>query len=221
MINTFSENHWYFGMYAGAIFSANGDTHIPSIFSKPPLTSEPVYHSGAAGGLNIGYQLPNAFRIESELNYQYLPMSKINNAIGEGTVTYVTHSHTNLFSLFINSYYDFYIVNCSRFHPYFGVGAGYVKVKNTIQPAPPIPVAPGLFFTKKDINYDTAGYQGILGAAYKLNNQTYINFNYKYFSTLNQNATGHTNLGPDGYKTRQKIKDHIISIGVQYYFLNS
>ena len=37
---------WYIGGFLGTQLNANGNTKIPSIASKPPLTSEPVYDKG-------------------------------------------------------------------------------------------------------------------------------------------------------------------------------
>ena len=130
-------------------------------------------------------------------------MNKINDAIGVGIVTNLKNSHTELFSLFVNGYYDFSL--CQHWIPYLGVGAGYINVRNSIKPTPPIPVSQNLFFTKKTLNYNTFGYQGILGMEYQLTNNIILSLRYKYFSTFEMKTTGQTNLGADGYKTKQKV----------------
>jgi opacity protein-like surface antigen len=213
--NNFDPN-WYVGGNLGTHFSSNGDTYIPSIFSKPPLKSEPMYRSGISTNLNLGYTFLRSFRIEGEIGYQNLPMYKINDAIGAGTVIYAKNSNTNLFSTFINAYYNFNGFN--RLIPYIGLGSGYVNVQNIIKPNPPIPVSPNVFFQKKILTYDTWGYQGILGAMYQLKQNICLGLNYRYFATFKQEKTGHTNIGPDGYKTKQEITTNIVSIAIQYAF---
>jgi opacity protein-like surface antigen len=211
-----SDRHWYVGGFLGTQLKTDGNTKIPSINAKPPLTSEPIYHKGYNLSFNVGYKFYKSFRVESEFAYQFLPMKKINNAIGFGTVTNVSDSYTKLSALFINSYYDFRLFQ--HWIPYVGVGIGYVAVRNTIKPSPPIPVSPDLFFTKKNINYNAVGYQGMLGLFYQLRDNVILGLKYKYFSTLEMKATGQTNLGPDGYKTKQKISNNTILFGVNYFF---
>lgn len=208
--------NWYIGGFLGSQFQTNGDTEIPSIASKPPLTSEPVYGEGYALNLNVGYKFLKSFRIEGELAYQNLPIKKINNAVGVGIVTNVKNSDTQLSSLFFNSYYDLKLYQ--HWISYLGVGIGYVDVRNTIKPTPPVPVSQNLFFTRKNVNYDTFGYQGILGVGYQLTHNVILNLNYRYFSTFETKATGQTNLGPESYKTKQKITTNAILFGVRYCF---
>ena len=214
--NTTFNRDWYIGGWIGTHLNANGDTHIPSILSNPPLKSEPVYQSGSSWQLALGKQMTSSFRLESMLSFQNLPMIRIDNAIGENTVVTVNHSYTNLFSFFINAYYNFNYPTWF-IYPYLGIGAGYVKVKNMIRPESPIPVSPGSFFTKKELNYDTWGYQGALGVIYPLSKNFDIDFKYNYFSTLNTKATGQTNLSPDPYQTKQKISNNIVSLGLRYF----
>jgi opacity protein-like surface antigen len=213
-----SNKKWYLSWSIGSSLSANGDTHIPSINSKPPLKSEFVYNGGNFLGLTVGYRI-NPFRIEGEFAYQNLPTNKLNDAIDVGSVTIVEHSYTNLYTIFLNGFYDFKFANSSLPYPYVGFGTGYVYVKNMIKPNPPIPVTSTEFFTKKEINYPTWGYQGVVGILYQVQNNFLINLNYKYFSTVNHKVTGQTNLGPDGYRTQQRIINNIISLGLQYYFI--
>lgn len=209
-------DQWYISGFLGTHLSANGRTKIPAIASDPPLTSHPVYNKGYNIDLGIGYKFHQSFRIEGQLGYQDLPMKKINDAIGPNTVTQVKNSDTKLFSFFINGYYD---LRLSRhWIPYFGAGLGYLKVWNAITPTPPIPVAPGLFFTEKKINYNTFGYQGILGIAARLPHNILLNLNYKYFSTFDKKAMGRTNLGPDGYLTKQRVTSNVVSFGIIYFF---
>ena len=210
--------HWYIAGFLGKSNNVSGDTKIPSIVSRPPLTSEPVYQTGNTFEFAFGNQVISNFRIEGMMSYQDLPMNKINNAIGQGTVTYVNDSYTRLFSFFANAYYDFNSDPAWIVHPYIGLGGGYVNIKNMIRPASPIPVAPGIFFTKKELNYATFGYQGIFGITYPLSKNFLLDLNYKYFATLKKETTGFTNLGSDQYQTSQKISDNMISLGVRYYF---
>jgi opacity protein-like surface antigen len=206
--------YWYTGMFLGTQLSANGNTTIPSINSKPPLTSEPVYNTGYIINLNAGYKFHKLSRIEAELAYRNLPMEKIKNAIGEGTETNVENSNTELFSFFVNGYYDLSINQ--RWMVYFGAGVGYVQVKNTIHPSPPIQVSESTFFTLKELDYNTSGYQGITGIAYKLTRNINLHFAYKYFSTFEATKTARTNLGPDSYETKQKVITNTISFGVSF-----
>lgn len=208
--------HWYVGGFLGAQLAANGNTEIPSIASKPSLTSEPVYDKGLVLSVNVGYKFRESFRIEGEFVRQDLPINKINNAIGFGTVTNVSNSHTELFSLFVNSYHDFRL--SQHWMPYLGVGIGYVAVRNTIKPTSPISVAQNIFFTEKELNYYTFGYQGILGVDYQLADNFILSLNYKYFSTFEKQVAGQTNLGMDGYQTKQKITTNTVLFGVKYFF---
>ena len=42
------------GSFLGATASTSGDTTIPALYGKPPLTSEPNYKRGDIIGLNVG-----------------------------------------------------------------------------------------------------------------------------------------------------------------------
>lgn len=216
-ITTNPSYYWYIGSFLGMQFTANGNTKIPSIFSKPPLTSKPVYHCESTVGLNVGYKFYKSFRVEGEFAYQDFPMNKIIDAVGPDTVTNVKNSATELFSFFINNYYDLKLDQ--HWISYLGAGLGYVVVQNIIRPIPPIPVSAGLFFTKKELNYDTFGYQAVLGLAYQLSHNLIFNLNYKYFSTFKINATGRTNLGPDDHKTKQRVTSNAVSFGISYFFI--
>lgn len=211
-------NRWYMGGYLGTQFSASGKTKIPSINSNPPLTSYPAYHSKGSFGVSIGRKLNKLFHIEGEFGYQVLPVYKIGNAIGLNTVTNVKNSYTEQFSFFINGYYNLLKFDQQSWIPYLGVGLGYIRAKNTIKPTPPIPVSEGLFFTKKHLDYNSFGYQGTLGLAYHLTHNIVLNLNYRYSSTFDTKAVGRTNLGPDRYKTKQRIAINTILFGINYYF---
>src|SRR3990167_9702874 len=118
-----TSQHWYTGGFLGTSLKASGKTKIPSIDSKPPLTSEAVCGSGYMFGLNLGYKFAAPFRIETELAYQNLPIKKIDDAIGPGTVVETKNSATTITSLFINGYYDLRLF--PKFTPYLGLGLGY------------------------------------------------------------------------------------------------
>ncbi len=209
--------HWYLSSFLGTQFNATGKTKIPSIdASRPPLTSQPVYDKGYALNLSVGYEFHHAFRLESEFKYQNLPMKKIIDAIGPNTVTNVKNSNTQLFSVFLNSYYDFHL--SQHWMTYLGAGVGYVKINNTIKPNPAIPVQ-NLFFTRKELNYNSFGYQGIIGIAYKLKHHFLIALAYNYFSTISKKTRGKTNLGPDGVITKQRVATNNIFVGVSYFFM--
>lgn len=207
---------WYVGGLIGAPFSVSADTSIPSIAGRPPLTSQPVFTTGYDLALRFGYLFQSHIRLEGQVGYQNVPMSKINNAIGANTVTPVSNSYTSLLSALLNAYYNFDLN--SRFVPYVGIGAGVVRVNNMIKPTAPIPVAPGLFFTRKELNYDTFGYQGLIGLMYQVSNNWNAALEYQYFSTLNNQSTGQTNLGPDSYQTNQRVSTNTIAFSLNYLF---
>jgi opacity protein-like surface antigen len=209
---------WYVGGYLGTHFDSNGDTHIPAIGSSPPLKSEPVYQNGFVSQLNLGVRDENV-RLEGEFSFQNLPMNRINDAIGRGRTIAVSQSYTNLFSFFFNGYYDFNFYTCWKIYPYVGLGTGYVKVRNMIRPSSPIIDVSGLLLTKKEVNYDTWGYQGILGIIYTFTENIHLDFNYKYFATIRNETRGLTNVRLDRYHTKQKITDHMILFGIKYYFI--
>lgn len=212
------QSTWYIQTDLGTQFAFKADTEIPSIFSKPPLRSQPIYRAGPQLGLHIGYLFNKPFRLETELSYRHLPMSQIQNAIGEGSVTALKQSYTDVYSIFLNGLYDFHLSDAPIF-PYMGLGAGYVYVKNQIRPDPSIPVGGGIFFTQKKLFQHTWGYQGIIGIAYSLSPSFRLGLDYRYLETRAQWTRGETNLGKDGYLTKQKLTDSMLACNLTY-FLN-
>ncbi|MGV6827444.1 MAG: outer membrane protein [bacterium] len=209
-----TQGNWYIAGSFGTLFESNGDTRIPSIFSKPPLTSSPVYDNGQQATLAIGLGVGDNIRVEAEYAYRDLPMTRIKNAIGAGTVTQVNNSSTELESLFINVLYDFQPLD--KWHPYAGIGGGYLQVENTIRPNPKIPVGPDQFFTRKTLDYDTPGLQGTIGISYQLTNRLQLGMDYRALMTRAQKTTGDTNLGEDFYKTRQEITTQSLNLAIRY-----
>lgn len=211
------KSNWYFQTSLGTHMDFSANTQIPSIFSKPPLESQPVYAKGSALDFHLGYVFSKPFRIEAEMAYKHLPMRKIQNAIGYGTVTDLNESYTDVFSLFLNGLYDFHFCDSPIF-PYVGLGAGYVYIQNQIRPDPIIPVGGGIFFTQKKLTQSTLGYQGMIGLAYSFSKSLRLGLDYRYLQTQARWTRGQTNLGKDSYLTKQKITDSMLALNLMYFF---
>ncbi|WP_165475038.1 outer membrane protein [Legionella yabuuchiae] len=193
------------GLYGGIIL---GGSYAPkgTINFNAPLTPNTTSCSSSAscapasgtlaysGYGNIGGQIGgryNHFRVELEPVVNYNPYQKI--TIGTTTFTSPKSStalrlegSTTTIALMINAFYDFYTAHSqSDFVPYLGAGIGYANVDNSMRFYCNNVTIP---CTKISESTHSAVVQGIVGAAYFMDDFTWFGLDYRYITTQKVNV---------------------------------
>jgi opacity protein-like surface antigen len=192
------------GIYGGLIVGGSYSPKTNIIFNAPLTPTGSTCSSGAncsaafgklsySGFGNIGGQIGvrmNQFRVELEPIVNYNPYQKIT----VGTTKYNSpkssaglrlKGDTTTAALMVNGFYDFFTPNGSNFAPYLGAGVGYAYVDNSLR-----------FYcnnqtiacTKYSKSQSSAAVQGILGAAYFMDDFTWFGLDYRYITTQKINV---------------------------------
>jgi hypothetical protein len=178
------------GWYAGIFFGGSYSTDIDYLFIRPNGTGvtnlgNMSYSFMGGGGGQIGYKWFPA-RVELEVLYNYAPYETLTS----GPATYTSpdsstglrfKGNTSLLAGFINAYYDFYTQGCnSNWAPYIGAGFGYAYMWNTLE------------WYRNNTEFFSANIeqtqsvpvaQGIVGAAYFIDDYTSFALDYRYVTT--------------------------------------
>ena len=144
-------------------------------------------------GAALGYYVPNSdFRTELEYTYRDLELdSSITDGVPSGGGDLDGHS------FMVNGYYDFKPVY--KFRPYIGVGVGATHIRSTQAGA--------------SLSETSFAYQGMLGAAYDVNDANTVNFGYRYHGTRDISYfDGLGNRSVDG------LDVHALEIGYRFSF---
>ncbi|GGI80870.1 outer membrane protein [Legionella impletisoli] len=192
------------GLYAGVIL---GGSYAPkgTINFNAPVTPNSTSCSSSAsctpasgtlaysGYGNIGGQIGgryNQFRVELEPVVNYNPYQKIT----VGTTKYTSpksstalrlKGSTTTAALMLNAFYDFYTPQSQTdFVPYVGAGIGYANVDNSIQFYCNNVTIP---CTQLSESTHSAAVQGIVGAAYFMDDFTWFGLDYRYITTQKVN----------------------------------
>ncbi len=192
------------GWYAGVVLGGAYAPAVDYLFLRPNGTKTTnlgnmSFKGMGGGGGQLGYKwFP--LRVEIELLFLYNPYDKLTS----GPATYTTSTknylrfsgNTSTFVGFFNSYYDFYTPGCnSDWAPYIGAGVGYAYVSNSIKWYRD---NTDVTSAKISAHQSMPAAQGILGAAYFLDDYTSFALDYRYVTTAgvkmfnNQQLTDHT-----------------------------
>ncbi|MCP0913606.1 MULTISPECIES: outer membrane protein [Legionella] len=190
----------YLGIFIGGSYAPSTDitflapTNLTSSCLPPTSTSsgcgttttgELTYSGFGAIGGQIGYRI-DQFRIEVEPMVNYNPYQKIT----VGTTRYNSpksstglrlKGSTTTGAIMLNGYYDFYTPGSSSdFAPYLGAGIGYARVNNSMR----------FYYNNETLQYtkivennSSPAAQGIIGAAYFLDDYTWFGLDYRYLTT--------------------------------------
>lgn len=153
------------------------------------------FDPGFAVKAAIGNALDSGFRFEAEVAYRR------NDADGVGGST--ASGDVSAWSLMGNAIYD--IKTGGRLTPYIGVGAGVAGIDwNDVSP-----VGGG----SVDDNATVFAYQGIAGAAYRINDNLQLTLDYRYFATEDPDLTTSTGTNFDA-----EVGSHSIMVGLRWTF---
>ncbi|WP_133128201.1 outer membrane protein [Legionella nagasakiensis] len=194
-------NGWYAGIILGGSYAPNANLtfNLPNTPNSGSCSLSATCSTNTTGSFsysgygNIGGQIgfrSNHFRAELEPVVNYNPYQNI-------TVNGVTYTSPNqsaglrlkgdttTVGVMLNGFYDFYTPGgASNFVPYLGAGVGYAYIQNTIK-----------FYCNNQLisctslssNTNSPIGQGIVGAAYYLDDFTWFGLDYRYITTKELN----------------------------------
>ncbi len=166
-----------------------------SDISGTGLSTEADFDAGFAVKGAVGNALDTGFRFEAEVAYRQ------NDADGVGASS--AGGDVSAWSLMGNAIYD--IETGGRLTPYIGVGAGVAGIDwNDVTP-----VGGG----SVDDNATVFAYQGIAGAAYRVNDNLQLTLDYRYFATVEPDLTTSTGTNFD-----TDYRSHSIMVGLRWTF---
>lgn len=189
-------NGWYAGIILGGTYAPKAQLTFPapitpnsSSCSRNATCATTTATLNYSGYGNIGGQIGvrhDNLRVELEPVVNYNPYKKLT----VGTIEYTSPKsstalriagNTTTVGLFLNGFYDFYTPHSeSNFAPYLGAGIGYAYIDNenrfycnnqTIQ------------CTVFSTSTRSAAVQGIIGAAYFMDDFTWFGLDYRYITT--------------------------------------
>ncbi len=187
------------GWYAGIML---GGTYTPktSFTFTNPLTRVTATGHMSYGGLGdfagqLGYRFWDHYRVEGELVYnssEYKSLKVGNYTISRSkkTTGLRLKGKTATGAFMVNGIYDFITPGCdTSFSPYVGLGLGYARVSNILQYYNNDTELVGQGISRST---SSPALQGIIGAAYFLDDYTWFGLDFRYFttkSTKKSNAT--------------------------------
>ena len=179
----------YVDFAGGANFLEDSD------ISGTGLNTSADFDPGFAVKAAIGNALDTGFRFEAEFAYRENDADGVGGSSASGDVS--------AWSLMGNAIYD--IKTGGRLTPYIGVGAGVAGIDwNDITP-----VGGGTV----DDNATVFAYQGIAGAAYRINDNLQLTLDYRYFATEDHVLTTSTGTNFDA-----DYQSHSIMVGLRWTF---
>ncbi len=200
---------WYVSGQAGAAWQEDSSTNGAMSFHSE---SDPGFDVLGAVGRNLG----NGVRLEGELGYRQIDLSKLSigndggagAAAGVGSLNGVTTNNvsggSHVVSFMGNAFYDFDLPN-TRFKPYIGGGVGFARVEADDLRASNAPLVSD--------NAVVFAYQAGAGVSYPLTPQTDAFLDYRYFATQDPTFTAAT-----GGTVKTDLQTQNVSVGLRYKF---
>lgn len=184
---------WYIGLEGGASFlNPSRDT----LSLAGGLDSRTNYDTGWLGGLTLGYQFDNGWRLELEPSYSSNDIDTITSS--GGSPTDVDGKITNI-SAMVNAWYDFNADGA--WHPYIGAGVGAARLK--YQQGSPNSVSG----TDTEIAYQVG-----VGFAFDFTKRLTADIGYRYF------ATPHPHFKLAGLKYKTTYEQNVALLSLRYLF---
>lgn len=166
-----------------------------SDISGSGLSTSADFDPGFAFKAAVGNALDSGFRFEIEAAYRENDADSVGGTSAGGDVS--------AWSIMGNAIYD--IKTGGRLTPYVGFGAGFAGIDwNDVTP-----VGGGTV----DDNTTVFAYQGIAGAAYRINDNLQLTLDYRYFATEDQVLTTSTSINFDA-----DYRSHTILVGLRWTF---
>jgi len=200
---------WYVSGQAGAAWQEDSSAGGAMSFNTE---SDPGFDVLGAVGRDLG----NGFRVEGEVGYRQIDLSKLSisndggagAAAGTGSLNGVTTSNvtggSHVVSFMGNGYYDFHLPN-TRLTPYIGGGIGFARVE-----ANDLRANNAQLVSDSDVVF---AYQAGGGVSYPLTPHTDAFLDYRYFATQDPSFTDST-----GGTIRTDLETHNVSVGLRYKF---
>jgi OmpA-OmpF porin, OOP family len=200
---------WYLSGQAGAAWQEDSHTHGSMNFR-----SDSDAGFGVLGA--VGRTLGNGFRVEGEIGYRQIDLSRISvrddggagAATGIGSLNGITTGNVtggnHVISFMGNAFYDFDLPN-TRLKPYLGGGIGFARVE-----ANDIAVNGAPLVSDNDVVF---AYQAGAGVSYPVTPQTDAFLDYRYFATEDPTFTSAT-----GGTVKSELATHTVSVGMRYKF---
>lgn len=122
------------------------------------------FEYGFAGVVSVGYGFGNGVRVELEGSYRQNEISGVTGFGGNIPAPRTQSGDVQSYGIMVNALYDFNLGPASFFHPYVGVGAGYV-IQNWDNVGIRGPNGNSVIIDGDQGNF---GFQGIVGAAFPI-----------------------------------------------------
>jgi outer membrane protein OmpA-like peptidoglycan-associated protein len=184
-----SSSGYYVGAGGGLNLLRDSDINGGSIDTSAD------FDNGFGAVINGGYGYGNGLRAEVELGYRSNDVDTVGGSNGTGDVSAL--------SLMLNAYYD--ISTGTNWTPYVGVGIGGARLD--VDGTSPVGGS------SIDDTDNVFAYQGILGTAYRINDNLNLFADYRYFATQDGDFTTASGTSVDG-----EYRSHTIMVGLRWAF---
>jgi outer membrane protein OmpA-like peptidoglycan-associated protein len=181
------------GFYLGAGLGANWTRDTDVTGTGTNVSAD--FDAGWAGALSAGWAYGNGVRSEIEFGYRSNDVDSLSGAAA-GT------GDASSWRGMVNLYYDFKTE--TPFTPYLGVGIGAARVSLDANP---------VGASRLDDSDTAFAYQGIAGAAYRLNENAQIFADYRYFATTSLDFTTAAGTAVDA-----DYDNHTLMVGLRFGF---
>ena len=182
-----------------ALVSPRGATLLPA--SNTVVRSHNDFDTGGVAVASIGYGFGNGIRLELEADYRY-------NAESAGLVRAGVDVREQKFGGMANGLYDFDI-GSSYVYPYFGAGAGFMRVDRAYGPKP----------------VHGPAYQGIAGVAFPMPwvSGLSLTLEYRFMGLVDVNGSAYraatlTTPAVSATGSYENDMNHSLMVGVRYAF---
>jgi len=213
-------NGFYIGAGAGLNHLQESDISVTgSAFPAGPgfRTGQSEFSLGFGGVISLGYGFGNGVRAEIEGNYRQNDVDSVSGFTATGAPR-TSGGTARSYGVMANALFDFDMGPGAYFHPYIGIGAGYV-----VHDYDNVFVRNAGSVTSIDGNDGQFAYQAILGAAFPLPQITpglALTAEYRFMGTMSPELDATRNVG--GAITRGKAEvdnfNHSLFVGLRYAF---
>ncbi len=209
---------FYVGAGAGLNYLQESDVTISGggfTGVAPGLRTGSVeFNYGFGGVISLGYGFGNGVRAEIEGNYRQNDVDSVSGFTGVATPR-STSGTARSYGIMANALYDFDMGAGSFFHPYVGIGAGYV-----ITDWDNVSVRNAAGTTTVDGNQGRFAYQAIVGAAFPIPSVApglAVTAEYRFMGTLQPELDARTSGGLRGNAEVDNF-NHSLFLGLRYAF---
>jgi opacity protein-like surface antigen len=214
------------GVYLGLMGGVSHASSVDINFLDPfPINFQDrgrlTYDIGGNGGGQLGYRFSN-WRMELEAKYNVNKYDRLQGRFiqfeSRRTSTRASfEGQTNVFSLFLNGYYDFFFEDPDFYVvPYVGLGVGYARVQNRIDFFLGNRSCPIFGFcddASRRFTDNRVAVQGILGLSYYVDDYWAIGLDYRYIGI--GNVSRNSNNTTDN---NSRLHLNTLNLNFNYFF---